>query len=49
MIFQEMLRDCTRLTESLAKTVGGDKEVKLGKCGEVMQMRLDTVPVWLAR
>ena len=41
-----MLRDCARLTESLAKSVGLDKEAK---ARDALQMRPDTVTVWLGR
>ena len=43
---QEMLRDCARLTEVLAKSVGVDKEAK---ARDALQMRPDTVTVWLGR
>ena len=41
-----MLRDCARLTESLAKCVGLDKEAK---ARDALQMRPDTVTLWLGR
>ena len=40
------MRDCARLMESLAKCVGVDKEAR---ARDVMQMRPDTVTVWLGR
>ena len=40
------MRDCARLTESLAKCVGVDKE---DRARDALQMRPDTVTLWLGR
>jgi len=43
--FEQLLRDCARMTETLAKSIGN----KDNKCMEVLQMKADTVSGWLAR
>ena len=43
---QELLRETTKLTEGLSRTVGGNKEQK---CRDVLQMKVETVPSWLGR
>ena len=46
LMTQELLRDCARLTESLAKSVGVDKAAR---ARDTLQMRPDTVTLWLGR
>jgi len=43
--FEQLLRDCARMTEVLAKNISN----KEAKCCEVLQMKADTVAGWLAR
>jgi len=41
---QEMVRDCAKMTESLSKTVGGNKSEK---CSQTLAISSDNVPKWL--
>ena len=45
-INQEILRDCTKLTETLAKSSGSNKETK---CKDNLLMSYESVPTWLDR
>ena len=44
---QELVRDCARLTESLAKTPGSGE--RTARCQDTLQMGPDTLPTWLSR
>jgi len=43
--FEQLLRDCAKMTESLAKSISN----KDSKCLEVLQMKADSVAGWLTR
>jgi len=43
--FEQLLRDCARMTETLAKSITN----KDSKCLEVLQMKADSVAGWLTR
>ena len=44
--FQDVVRETTKLTESLAKTIGQNKEEK---CRDLLQMKVQTVAAWLTK
>ena len=44
--YQELVRDCAKLTDSLSKSVGVNREAK---CQDVLQMKPEHVAIWLNR